>query len=124
MNSENMGLYIWIMWIMGYICYPSVAILINSTPSSFFRSMVGICQGYLLSFYLFIYGTDILSWVLREAVKGSNLDSYVPVPGAQSISHLLLANDCLLPGRTFLRNTVIFSRILDEYCNASSRVNL
>lgn len=83
---------------MAYIHYPSFAILINGNPLNFFRSAIGIRQGCPLSSYFFICSANILSWALGEAANESDLDPYVLASGAQSRSHLLFSNDCLLLG--------------------------
>lgn len=83
---------------MACIWYPSFAILINGTHSSFFRSTTRIYQDYPPSPFFFICCTDILSWALWGAIEGSSLDPYVPISGAQLISHLLYVNDSLLLG--------------------------
>lgn len=105
---------IWIKWIMAYVRCPSFAILINGIPSNFFQSAIKIRRGCLLSPYPFICCADILSRVLWGAASGSDLDPYVPTPGAQPIFHLLFANDCLLLRRASPRNAVT-SKILEYY---------
>lgn len=58
-------------------------------------------------------------------VSGSELDAYMPIPGALRISHLLFIDDYLLVALTSIRNAVSFSRIIEEYFQASGQlVNL
>lgn len=52
---------IWVSWIFECIFSTSLSVLINGKPSEFFRSLVGLRQGDLLSSYLFILCMKVLS---------------------------------------------------------------
>lgn len=73
-----------------------------------------------ISFYLL---SNVLSQALQGVASNSHLDAYMLALGAQSISHLLFIDDCLL-GRASIQNGIVFFKILEEYYQASrQRVN-
>ena len=78
--------------------------------------MVGLQQHCPLSPFLFIICVTALSQDIRATVQGLVLDPYVSAPDAQSISHLIFADDCLLAGQNSSQNVASFRRILEEYC--------
>lgn len=106
-------------WLDYGLCSASYSIMINSTPSDFFSSIIDILQGYPLSHYLFIYYADVLFWILWVAASSSGLDPYMSASGAQPIFQLLFIDDCLLMDQVSIRNAVAFSKILEKYCQVS-----
>ncbi|XP_038972041.1 uncharacterized protein LOC120104629 [Phoenix dactylifera] len=123
---ESFGFHqIWIDWVLGCVQGPSFSILVNGTPSPFFRATMGLRQGCPLSPYLFIICSDVLSRWLHVACEDQGLAAYSPAPGARPISHLLFADDCLLLARARASDACTFQRVLTEYCEAfGQRINL
>ncbi|XP_038973112.1 uncharacterized protein LOC120105093 [Phoenix dactylifera] len=85
---------------------------------------MGLRQGCPLFLYLFIICSDVLSRSLRAACTVRELEAYVPALGAQPISHLLFADDCLLLTRARIADAQAIRQVLATYCHPSGqRVN-
>ena len=89
----------WISWINWCISIAYFSILVNGSPTGFFRSSRGLRQGDLLSPYLFVIGMEALSCLLKRVVEG-NFISGCRFSGRDGrdivISHLLYADDTIL----------------------------
>ena len=87
----------WLIWIR--CISTSFSVLMNGTPSGFFRSSRGLRQGDPLSSYLFVIGMEALSYLIGRAVEGGFLSScrICGINGeGMFISHLLYADDTIL----------------------------
>ena len=89
----------WIRWINWCISTASFSVLINGSPSGFFRSSRGLRQGDPLSLYLFVIGMEVLSCLLKRAVEGNFI--YGCRFGGRDdgeivVSHLLYADDTII----------------------------
>lgn len=49
---------------------PSFTILINGSSMEYFQLLIGLCQVYPFSLYLFILYADALSRALRATIQG------------------------------------------------------
>ena len=89
----------WIRWINWCISTASFSVMINGSPSGFFRSSRGLRQRDPLSPYLFVIGMEALSCLLKRAVEG-NFISRCRFGGRDGgeiiISHLLYADDTII----------------------------
>ena len=89
----------WIRWINWCISTASFSVLINGSPSGYFRSSRGLRQGDPLSPYLFVIGMEALSCLLKRAVEG-NFISGCRFGGRDGgeivVSHLLYADDTII----------------------------
>ena len=89
----------WIRWINWCISTASFSVLINGSPSGFFRSSRGLRQGDPLSPYLFVIGMEALSCLLKRAVEGNFIAGcrFGGRDGGEIvISHLLYADDTII----------------------------
>ena len=75
------------------------SVLINGSPSGFFRNSRGLRQGDPLSPYLFVIAMEVFSSMLRRAISGGYLSGW-RVSGRRGeglqISHLLFADNTLV----------------------------
>ena len=89
----------WIRWINWCISTASFSVMINGSPSGFFRSSRGLRQGDPLSPYLFVIGMEFLSCLLKRAVEG-NFISGCRFGGRDGgeivVSYLLYADDTII----------------------------
>ena len=89
----------WIRWINWCISTASFSVLINGSPSGFFRSSRGLRQGDPLSPYLFVIGMEALSCLLKRAVEGNFIAGcrFGGRDGGEIvISHILYADDTII----------------------------
>ncbi|RVX20225.1 Transposon TX1 uncharacterized 149 kDa protein [Vitis vinifera] len=89
----------WINWIKWCCSTTSFSILINGSPSGFFRSSRGLRQGDPLSPYLFLLAMEALSQLLSHARNGNFISGFrVGGRGSEGlvVSHLLFADDTLI----------------------------
>ena len=90
----------WINWISWCISTANFSILINGTPSDFFRSFRGLRQGDPLSPYLFLLVVEVLSQLLFRARSGDYIEGF-KVGNTNGIErdllHLLFADELTTP---------------------------
>ena len=75
------------------------SVLVNGVPTGFFSSSKGLCQGDPLSPYLFVVGMEVLSVLIRRAMKGGFISGCNIWRGSGSvanITHLLFADDTIV----------------------------
>ena len=86
----------WINWIGWCIFTANFSILINESPSDFFRSTRGLRQGDPLSPYLFLLVMEILSQLLFRAKSGGFIEGFKVGSSSgigRDLRHLLFADD-------------------------------
>ena len=89
----------WINWIKWCCSTATFSILINGSPSGFFRSSKGLRQGDPLSPYLFLFAMEVLSQLLSCARNEGFIFGFrVGGRGREGlfVSHLLFADDTLI----------------------------
>ena len=73
--------------------------IINGSPTGFFKSSRGLCQGDPLSSYLFVLGMEVLSIPIDKATRGGYLAGYNfrnIFGDVTNVSHLLFVDDTLV----------------------------
>ena len=89
----------WVNWINWCISTASFSVMVNGSPTNFFRSFRGLRQGDPLSLYLFILGMESFSLLLERAVVGGFFFGYKLVGRngeVIQITHLLFVDDALV----------------------------
>jgi len=77
------------------------AILINKTPSTFFRAYIGLRQGFPLSSLLFLLVIDNINSKIQEACDNDFFHG-LDVIRKTSVTHLMSVYDMLIFGQVLL----------------------
>ena len=101
-------------WIMGCINSASFVVLMNGSPSSFFRPSRGLRQGCPLSPFMFLLIAKALSRLLNRA-REENLIKGVKVTNQTDLTHGLFVDDVLMFGEGTLKNLQNLEKIIRKY---------
>ncbi|CAL1387091.1 unnamed protein product [Linum trigynum] len=116
---------VWQGWIYECLRSSSFSVLMNGTPSGFFRPSRGLRQGDPLSPLLFVLCTEGFAALLRKAIEDKKLEGVKVAPRAPRTSHLFFADDSYLFLRGTLQECENLITVLNEYEELSGqRVNL
>ena len=86
----------WVHLAVEIVCIATYSFLINGEPKGFVTPTRGIKQGDPLSPYLFLFFTEGLSAMIRQAKEARNLQGVLSSNGGVHLSHLLFANDSFI----------------------------
>lgn len=112
--------HIFIRWSQACVCGTLFALLINGHPTSWFSPTRGLCQGCLLSPYLFIIYFDVLSKFIHCAVQTRLLRACIP-RGGPAISHIFFIDDCILVARATIKDAITLLSVLQIYYSISGQ---
>ena len=107
-----------IEWIMGCIKSTSFTVLINGSPSTFFRPTRGIRQGFPLSPFIFLLVVDALSRLILKAKEEGNNEG-VKVSSEEEVTHTLFVDDVLFFGVGTKENPKEFAALIEKYKKAT-----
>jgi hypothetical protein len=96
----------------------NMAVLINGSPTDFFKSHRGLRQGCPLSPLLFLLVVECLSRCLKKVVDDGKFHG-LKVATETIISHLFFVDDVLILGIGILEDWLEFKSILTRFCLAS-----
>ncbi|XP_042958123.1 secreted RxLR effector protein 78-like [Carya illinoinensis] len=105
----------WINLVRECITTATFSVLISGSPRGFFKAERGLRQGDLISPFLFILCTKVLSRLIARSEAMGTLKGLKVSRNCPPISHLLFADDLIIFGKaeeTVARN---ISRNLDKY---------
>ena len=98
----------------------SYAIRINGVPQGHITPSRGLCQGDTLSPYLFLLCVEGLAALLHQETHDKMLRGVSTYQKGPKISHLFLANDCLIFGWATIKESEKILRLLKVYGDLSS----
>jgi hypothetical protein len=108
-------------WIMACVTNVSMAVLINGSPTSFFKIHRGLRQGCPLSPLLFLLVIECLSRQIKKAVANGSFKG-LKVVVETFISHLLFVDDVLILGDANFEEWSLLHTLLRLFCKASGMV--
>ena len=88
----------WINLVLECISTPTYLVLINGSPKGFFSSSRGLCQGDLISPYIFLLWVGLSSWLTRS-LQAKRLSGAAASCGGPCLNHLFFADDCVIFGK-------------------------
>ena len=110
-------------WIMACLTSTNFVVLINGTPSKFFKASQGIRQGCPLSPLLFILIIEGLSLLIADA-REHGLIKGIKISSSLALTHLLFVDDVILLGTSTFSEWMAFEVILSTFYKASGMCNL
>jgi hypothetical protein len=105
-------------WIMACITSVNTTVLINGSPTDFFKSFCGLRQGCPLSPLLFLLVVECLSRLMRKVVDEGSFHG-LKVAISNYVSHLLFVDDVLILGDGNYKDWLEFKSILSLFCTTS-----
>ena len=111
----------WINWIMECISSVQYAILLNRSPTQFFHPSRGLRQGDLISPYLFLLCTNILSIALTQAERQKQIRGITVARRGIIFTHLLFADDSIFFFENDNQSLSKLKEIIMWYCSLSGQ---
>jgi hypothetical protein len=104
--------------IMGCLTLVNTVVLVNGTPTDFFRCHRGLRQGYPMSPMLFLLVIEALNRMINQAVETGTFKGLKVAPGIH-ISHLLFVDDVLIMGADNIDYWKTLKILLTNLCLAT-----
>ena len=105
-------------WIMGCVSISCFVVLVNGSPSDFFKASRGIRHGCPLSPLLFILIIESIGRIILNAHLAGHITGYQYTPDL-SITHMLFVDDVLLFGIGTVGEWKAYKEALDLFCSAT-----
>jgi hypothetical protein len=112
----------WVQWVMVCVTTVHYSIRFNGNMLDSFTPSRGIHQGDPLSLYLFLFGADGLSCLIRKEVEINSLWEFHICRRAPDISHLLFADDSILFFEASVEQALVAKSVLDRYEEATGQL--
>ena len=107
-----------VSWIMGSVQSASFDVLINGSPSNFFKASRGLRKGFPLSPFLFLIIADALSRIIQH-VKREGSFKGIRINNTVELSHILFVDDVVMLGEGTWGNLKETKKILELYKKAT-----
>ncbi|CAN6724151.1 unnamed protein product [Malus baccata var. baccata] len=112
-------------WIKECISFVSFSVLINGTPTGFFRPNRGLRQGDPLSPYLFLLCTEGFSMLIRRGLERGALHGFKISSAGAPLTHLFFADDSVVFGNASVEEAENIVEVLKTYARGSGQeINL
>ncbi|CAN6703250.1 unnamed protein product [Malus baccata var. baccata] len=109
-------------WIKECISTVSFSVLINGSPTGFFRPNRGLRQGDPLSPFLFLLCTEGLSMLIRRSLERGSLHGFKISPTGVPLTHLFFADDSVVFGNASVEEAESIVEILQTYARGFGQV--
>ncbi|KAL5544312.1 hypothetical protein UlMin_008096 [Ulmus minor] len=110
---------IWVKWVITCITSGTMQLMLNGSCFQDFTPKIGLRQGDLLSPYLFILCTEVLSQLIMRKVESGDIHELKLTRGGPHLHHFLFADDIFLFGKACEEEAVHFKGCLDMFCSWS-----
>jgi len=110
--------------IMSCVRSSNLSVLWNGAKTDHFTPSRGLCQGDLLSPYLFVLCMEKLSLSIQQKVLSGIWKPIHVSKGGPPLSHILFADDVMLFCEASIEQVKVVMDTLEEFCSASGlRIN-
>ncbi|CAN6554841.1 unnamed protein product [Malus baccata var. baccata] len=112
-------------WIKECISSVSFSVLINGSPTGYFRPNRGLRQGDPLSPFLFLLCTEGFSMLIRRSLERGVLHGFKISSTGVPLTHLFFADDSVVFGNASVEEAVSIVEVLKTYARGSGQeINL
>jgi hypothetical protein len=105
-------------WIMGCVKSANFSVLVNGSPSGFFKGSRELRQGCPPLPFLFLLIVEGLSKLLKKLVKEGILEGVLVANGVR-ITHMLFVDDVILFEKGYFQEWWVFKDVLNLFRNAT-----
>ncbi|CAN6691212.1 unnamed protein product [Malus baccata var. baccata] len=109
-------------WIKECISTVSFSVLINGSPTGFFRPNRGLRQGDPLSPFLFLLCTEGFSMLIRRSLERGALHGFKISPTGVPLTHLFFADDSMVFGNASVEEAENIVAVLQTYARGFGQV--
>lgn len=115
----------WVNKVMMLVTTVTYNYKVNGFISSTIKPQRGLRQGDPLSPFIFILVADVLSLMINKAVDKGDLEGFKLAREAQTLTHLMFADDALLFTKATQKDVYNLLNILNVYSrNSGQRINI
>ncbi|CAN1136858.1 Transposon TX1 uncharacterized 149 kDa protein [Linum perenne] len=112
---------VWCAWVRECIQTVRSSVLVNGSPTEFFRPSRGIRQGDPLSPFLFILLTNTLSFLIEKGVRNGELKGIQLNRRCPTLTHVLFADDTILFGEASVKEATNIVKTMNTYANITGQ---
>ncbi|KAL2943893.1 LINE-1 retrotransposable element ORF2 protein [Bienertia sinuspersici] len=109
---------LFIVWIMECITSPRFSLVLNGSPTGYFKSCRGLRQGDPLSPLLFVLGMEYLSRILNNLHEDSNFNFHPRCKGIR-LTHMCFADDLIMCCKGEKKSVDALLKCFNEFSSTS-----